>query len=50
MVHMYLVDTCMVHMYLVNNDYVAALIVSMFSGHYFRNLSTLDTGVFGYIT
>ena len=36
-------------MYLVINKCVTAVIVSNFSGHYLRNLSTLDIGVLGYI-
>ena len=36
-------------MYLVINKCVTAVKVSNFSGHYLRNRSTLDIGVFGYI-
>jgi hypothetical protein len=36
-------------MYLVINKSVTAVKVSNFSGHYLRNLSTLDIGVLGYI-
>ena len=36
-------------MYLVINKCVTAVKVSNFSGHYLRNLSTLDIGVLGYI-
>ena len=36
-------------MNLVINKCVTAVKVSSFSGHYFRNLSTLDIGVLGYI-
>jgi len=36
-------------MYLVINKCVTAVKVSNFSGHYFRNRSTLDIGVLGYI-
>jgi len=34
---------------LVINKCVTAVKVSNFSGHYFRNRSTLDIGVLGYI-
>jgi len=34
-------------MYLVINKFVKAVKVSNFSGHYLRNRSTLDIGVFG---
>jgi len=34
-------------MYLVINNCVTAVKVSNFSGHYLRNRSTLDIGVFG---
>jgi len=34
-------------MYLVINKCVTAVKVSDFSGHYLRNRSTLDIGVFG---
>ena len=37
------------NMYLVINKCVTAVEVSDFSGHYLRNLSTLDIGVLGYI-
>jgi hypothetical protein len=37
-------------MYLVMNTCVTAVKVSNFSGHYLRNCSTLDIGVFGYIS
>ena len=37
------------NMYLVINKCVKAVKVSNFSGHYLRNHSTLDIGVFGYI-
>jgi len=37
------------NMYLVINNCVTAVKVSNFSGHYLRNLSTLDIGVLGYI-
>ena len=37
------------NMYLVINKGVTAVKVSNFSGHYLRNLSTLDIGVLGYI-
>jgi hypothetical protein len=37
------------NMYLVINKCVTAVKVSNFSGHYFRNRSTLDIGVLGYI-
>ena len=36
-------------MYLVINKCVTAVKVSNLSGHYLRNLSTLDIGVSGYI-
>ena len=36
-------------MYLVINKCVTAVKVSNFSGHYLRNRSTSDIGVFGYI-
>jgi hypothetical protein len=36
-------------MYLVINTCATAIKVSNFSGHYLRNRSTLDIGVFGYI-
>ena len=36
-------------MYLVINKCVTAVKVSNFSGHYFRNRSTLGIGVLGYI-
>jgi hypothetical protein len=36
-------------MYLVINKCVTAVKVSNFSGHYLRNRSTLDIGVFGFI-
>jgi len=36
-------------MYLVINKCVTAVKVSKFSGHYFRNRLSLDTGVLGYI-
>jgi hypothetical protein len=37
------------NMYLVINKCVTPVKVSHFSGHYLRNRSTLDIGVFGYI-
>ena len=37
------------NMYLVINKCVTAVILSNFSRHYLRNLSTSDIGVFGYI-
>ena len=36
-------------MYLVIDKCVTVVKVSKFSGHYFRNRSTLDIGVLGYI-
>ena len=36
-------------MYFVINKCVTAVKVSNFSGHYLRNLTTLDIGVLGYI-
>jgi len=36
-------------MYLGINKCVTAVILSNFSGHYLRNRSTLDIGVFGQI-
>ena len=36
-------------MYLVISNFVTAVKVSNFTGHYLRNRSTLDIGVLGYI-
>jgi len=37
-------------MYLIINKCVPAVILSYFSRHYLHNRSTLDIGVFGYIS